>query len=115
MKNKWMTTKETGQLYFERTLVMTTRPFVFICKNDEEKEYLCMELDYSIFEYAIAEVTDKMLDDMIHDKVSMEDTLRHCVGGQLVATIQENDIIRSITKDANEIIDKAALEEKIFY
>ncbi len=79
MKNKWMITKETGQLYFEKTLVMTTRPFVFICKNDKEKKYLCMELDYSIFEYAIAEVTDKMLDDMIHDKVSMEDTLRHCV------------------------------------
>ena len=105
MGKEWISLEKTGQLYMEKILVSFDVPVLFVCKDYENRKYLCLCVDESIGEYVIAELKINKLLDMINNKVTMEYTFRNCENKQLIITKYDydNEKINFIVQDSQNV------------
>lgn len=104
MGKEWITIKEIGQLYLEKILVSFDIPVLFVCKDFENRKYLCLNIDEESGKSVIAATNNKMLIDMLKDKISMESVFRNTIDNKIV--IAEYDIENSKIVTQSEDADK---------
>lgn len=116
-RKEWIKIEETGQLYIEKVLVNFDVPIFFICKNAEDKKYLCLEIDYQIGQYVIAETTNNELIKMLQNKVYMEQLFRNCVNGKIIVTKYDfkEKSFQTLDKDAQNISQEFLPKEETYF
>ncbi|MBR1572309.1 MAG: hypothetical protein IJ655_06175 [Lachnospiraceae bacterium] len=91
MGKEWISLKETGQLYLEKILLTFDIPILFVCKDYENRRYLCLNVDEDTGKTVIAQVYTEQLKDMLEDKVPMEAVFRNAVKGDVIIAEYNTD------------------------
>lgn len=116
MGKEWIKTKETGQLYLEKVIVSFDIPILFVCNDFENRKYLCLNVADETCTTVIAETDNKMLLNMLQDKVTMEYVFRNALNNRIMIAEYDNINKKIITKveNAKEISGDLLPEKEAF-
>lgn len=116
MEKEWIKTKETGQLYLEKVIASFDIPILFVCNDFENRKYLCLNIDDEIGTTIIAETDNKMLLNMLQDKVPMEYVFRNALNDRIMVVEYDsiNKKIISKVENAKEISGDLLPEKEAF-
>lgn len=116
MGKEWIKIKETGQLYLEKVIVSFDIPILFVCNDFENRKYLCLNIDDEIGTTIIAETDNKMLLNMLQDKVTMEYVFRNALNDRIMVAEYDsiNKKIISKVENAKEISGDLLPEKEAF-
>lgn len=81
---KWIYTKRTGQLYMKKTLLTFDIPVLFLCTDEQEHLFLCLNIDIDTGLTVIAETSKQMLEDMEQCRIPMETVFREAEEERLI-------------------------------
>ena len=101
MGKEWIKIKETGQLYLEKVIVSFDIPILFVCNDFENRKYLCLNIDDEIGTTIIAETDNKMLLNMLQDKVTMEYVFRNALNDRIMVAEYDSINKKIISKVEN--------------
>lgn len=101
MNKEWISTKETGQLYLERILVIFDVPILFVCRDFENRKYLCLNIDIETGMTIIAETNIKNLVSMLQNKMPMEKVFRNAENKEIIIAEYNIDTKTIISKTEN--------------
>ena len=100
-QHKWIYTKRTGQLYMKKILLTFDIPVLFVCTDEQEHLFLCLNVDSDAGLTVIAETSKQMLDDMEQCRIPMEMVFREAEEGTLILIWY--DKVEYKTENAKEI------------
>lgn len=81
---KWIYTKRTGQLYMKKILLTFDIPVLFVCTDEQDHLFLCLNVDSDTGLTVIAETSKQMLEDMKQCRIPMETVFRKAEEGELI-------------------------------
>ena len=113
MGKEWIKMKETGQLYLEKIIVSFDIPILFVCKDFENRKYLCLNINEETGTTVIAETDNKTLVSMLENQITMESVFRNSVGNKIIIAeydYEKKEVITTV-QDAKEV-DSDLLPEK---
>lgn len=113
---EWIKIKEIGQLYLEKVIVSFDIPILFVCNDFENRKYLCLNIDDEIDTTIIAETDNKMLLNMLQDKVTMEYVFRNALNDRIMVVEYDSINQKIITRveNAKEISGDLLPEKEVF-
>lgn len=88
---KWIYTKRTGQLYTKKILITFDIPVLFVCTDEQEHLFLCLNVDSDTGLTVIAETSKQMLEDMEQCRIPMETVFREAEKGELLLVWYDKD------------------------
>ena len=102
---KWIYTKRTGQLYTKKILLTFDIPVLFVCTDEQEHLFLCLNVDSDTGLTVIAETSKQMLEDMEQCRIPMETVFRKAEKGELILVWYKKDenMIEFKVENAKEI------------
>lgn len=117
MGKEWIKAKETGPLFLERVLVCFDIPILFVCNDFENRKYLCLNIDDEIGTTIIAETDNKMLINMLQDKVTIEYVFRNALNDRIMVAEYDSINQKIITRveNAKEISGDLLPEKEAFF
>ena len=83
-QHKWIYTKRTGQLYIKKILLTFDIPVLFVCTDEQEHLFLCLNVDSDTGLTVIAETSKQMLEDMEQCRIPIETVFREAEKGELL-------------------------------
>jgi len=82
MKKEWIEVKEIGMLYMEQVLISFNLPILFVCSDNMDRKYLCMNVDDDSM-HVIAEIDVSILIDMLESRITMKEVFKNSLCGNL--------------------------------
>lgn len=104
MGKEWIKVKNIGQLYWEKTLVTFDFPVLFVCKDFENRKYLCLNIDDETGETIIALTNNRYLIDMLIDKKPMDFVFKNALDNKItLVKYDDNNKIVSSVREVNDV------------